>query len=149
MSETLKLHANACVLVGDGRKAILLRNKGDEMFANLEVQHVFEAQPNPPTREQGTDRPGRTVSGSRRSAVEQTDWHEIGEKAFIDTVIDALAAVHREDPVRELVIVAPPRTLAEVRHALPRELASATVREIHKDLCHLPVYEIEKYLTAA
>jgi hypothetical protein len=41
---------------GDGRKALFLRNAGDEKFPNLKTERVF-AEENPPTHEQGTDRP--------------------------------------------------------------------------------------------
>ena len=39
---------------------------------------------NPPTREQGTDRPGRSSAsvGVARSAMEETDWHDIAEERF-------------------------------------------------------------------
>ncbi|WP_276326193.1 host attachment protein [Bradyrhizobium elkanii] len=53
---------NALVLVGDGRKALLLRNEGDYQFPNLKAEAVFEDQ-NPPTHLQGTDRPGHFIKG--------------------------------------------------------------------------------------
>ena len=52
------------VLVGDGQKALFLRNKGDAGRVQLVVEDIFERD-NPATREQGTDRPG-TISGKRR-----------------------------------------------------------------------------------
>ena len=48
---------NAFVFVGDGRKALFLRNEGDEKFPNLKTERVF-LDKNPPTHEQGTDKPG-------------------------------------------------------------------------------------------
>ena len=53
----LKIPHNAFVLVGDGRKALFLRNEGDEKFPNLKAESVFETE-NPATHEQGSDRPG-------------------------------------------------------------------------------------------
>ena len=53
----LKIPHNAFVFVGDGRKALFLRNDGDAKFPNLRIEKVFENE-NPPTHEQGTDRPG-------------------------------------------------------------------------------------------
>ena len=52
---------NALVLIGDGQKALFLRNKGTAHQVRLEVEQVLE-QDNPATREQGTDRPGRSVA---------------------------------------------------------------------------------------
>ena len=50
------------IFVGDGRKALFLRNDGDEKFPNLKTEQVF-ADENPPTHEQGTDKPGCRPSG--------------------------------------------------------------------------------------
>jgi protein required for attachment to host cells len=82
---------DALVLVSDGRKALFLRNHGDEKFPNLRVERVF-ADKNPPTHEQGTDRPGRAFSsvGDRRSSMEATDWHDLEEHRFAREVAAAI-----------------------------------------------------------
>jgi protein required for attachment to host cells len=84
----------AFVFVGDGRKALSLRNEGDEKFANFVTERVLVDQENPPTHEQGTDEPGRgfaRANTSRRSAMEPTDWHKIEEHRFAQRVSAALA----------------------------------------------------------
>ena len=80
----LAIPHDAFVFVGDGRKALFLRNEGDEMFPNLVTERVFVDE-NPPTHEQGTDRPGRAFPSAHaigHSAMETTDWHEIEEHRF-------------------------------------------------------------------
>ena len=138
---------DAFVFVGDGRKALFLRNEGDEKFLNLKTERVLRDQ-NPPTREQGSDQPGRAFAsvGARRSAVEDTDWHELEEQRFAHVIADALQRLVRERKVKELVVIAPPRTLAELRRAFHSEVKSRIVAEIDKDLTKQPVYEIEKHL---
>lgn len=37
----LKIPHNAFVFVGDGRKALFLRNQGDEKFSNLKTGKAF------------------------------------------------------------------------------------------------------------
>jgi protein required for attachment to host cells len=72
------------VFVGDGRKALFLRNEGDEKFANFVTVNVM-ADENPLSHEQGSDRPGRafqSAHSSSRSAVEITDWHQVEETRF-------------------------------------------------------------------
>ena len=49
---------NAFIFVGDGQKALVLRNDGDAQFLNLKTEEVFTDR-NPLTHDQGTDRPGR------------------------------------------------------------------------------------------
>ena len=66
----LKIPHNALVFVGDGRKALFLRNDGDAKSPNLRTEKVFEEE-NPSTHEQGSDRPGRVSEAAlsgRRSA---------------------------------------------------------------------------------
>ncbi len=143
----INLPHDAFVFVGDGRKALFLRNEGDEKFPNLKTERVLVDQ-NPPTREQGSDQPGRTFAsvGSRRSAVEEADWHVLEEQRFAHEVAAALQRIVRDRKVKALVVVAPPKTLAELRKAFHSEVKNRIVAEIDKDLTKQPVYEIEKHL---
>jgi protein required for attachment to host cells len=143
----IQIPHEAIVFVGDGRKALFLRNEGDEKFPNLKTERVF-LDHNPPTHEQGTDKPGRSFSsvGHGRSAVEQTDWHELEEHHFARTVAEALEKLVRERKVKAVVIAAPPRTLADLRQALHKDIKAHVIAEIDKDFTKQPVYEIEKHL---
>lgn len=146
----LKIPHDAFVFVGDGRKAIFLRNEGDEKFPNLKTEKVIEDDDNPPTHEQGTDKPGafgKAMGSGRRSAVEPADWHDLNEHRFARTVAGAIEQVMRERKVPALVIVAPPRTLADLRNALHADVAARVIAEVNKDLTRHPVSEIEKHLT--
>jgi protein required for attachment to host cells len=144
----LRIPHDAVVFVGDGRKALFLRNAGDAKFPNLKVERSF-VDTNPPTREQGSDRPGRAFSSidARRSGMEQADWHELEEKNFARDVAAQLEKVVRERKVKVLVIAAPPRTLAELRQLIHDDVKRRIVAEVDKDLTKHPVYEIERHLT--
>lgn len=146
----IKIPHDAIVFVGDGRKALFLRNDGDAKFPYLKTEQVF-IQDNPTTHDQGVDKPGRGFSGidQRRSAMEQTDWHELEEHRFTRDVAAALEKLVRERQVKALVIAAPPRTLAELRQAFHDDVKKRIIAEVDKDFTHQPVYEIEKHLTAA
>ena len=145
----LKIPHNAFVFVGDGRKALFLRNEGDEKFPNLKTEKVFEDE-NPPSHEQGTDRPGHIGKAPEggRAAVEPTDWHDIEERHFARKVAAALEQVVRADKVKALVVVAPPKTLADLRNAFHADVKARVIAEINKDLTKHPVWEIEKHLAA-
>jgi protein required for attachment to host cells len=147
----LALPHDAFVFVGDGRKALFLRNAGDEKFPNLVTERVIVDDENPPTHEQGTDRPGRgfaSAHASRHSAMETTDWHEIEEHRFAQRVSAALEALVRERGAPALLIVAPPRALADLRQALHADVKARVVGEIDKDLTRHPVWEIERHILA-
>jgi protein required for attachment to host cells len=145
--QDVRIARDTWVLVADGRKAIILRNKGNEEHPDLRVQQVHEAPPNPATHHQGADRPPRVVSIGRRSTIEQTDWHEVAERRFAGEVAARLNAADRELPIKALVVVAPPKTLAELRAAFSAEIRQVIVAEINKDLTRHPIPEIERYFT--
>ena len=140
---------DAILFVGDGRKAMFLRNAGDEKFPNLKTEQVF-VDHNPATRDQGTDKPGRVYAsaggGCRRAAVEPTDWHELEEHRFARMVADEFEKLVRERKVKAVVIAAPPRTLAELRQAFHADVKARIMAEVDKDFTKHPVYEIEKHL---
>jgi len=147
---TLKIPHDAVIFVGDGRKALFLRNAGDAKFLNLKTERVF-VDDNPPSHEQGTDRPGRGFARAhtnRRSAVEMTDWHDLEEHRFTQRVAAAMEMLVRERKVNALVVAAPPRTLAELRNSFNADVKSRIIAEIGKDLTKHPVDEIEKHLLA-
>ena len=144
----LQIPHNASVFVGDGRKALFLHNAGDEKFLNLKTERIF-VDDNPPTHEQGTDRPGRAfkrAATNLRSGVGDTDWHELEEHRFVHRVAAAMEQLVRERKAKALVIVAPPRTLADLRDAFHADVKQRVIAEIGKDLTKHPVYEIEKHL---
>ncbi|MCB2080276.1 MAG: host attachment protein, partial [Novosphingobium sp.] len=126
----MKIPHNAWVLVGDGEKALFLRNEGDEIAANLVVERMLE-QGNPPTREQGADRPGRFHDGAspHRSAVQDADWHRIEKDRFARAMADRLYAMVHKGRFDKLVIVAPPHTLGELRQHLHREVTDRVIAE--------------------
>ncbi|KWV52835.1 host cell attachment protein [Bradyrhizobium macuxiense] len=144
-----RLPHRTVVFVGDGRKALFLFNEGSEREPRLKVQQVFEDE-NPPTREQGADRPGRALSriDSKRSAMQQTDWHDIEKHRFVREVAGALDRLLRQSHVQRIVIVAPPRTLADLRRSFSPAIEKRIVAEIAKDLTGFPIDDISQYLTA-
>jgi len=145
----IRIPHGAYVFVGDGRKALVLRNEGNPQQPSLKTEQVF-ANDNPPTREQGTDKPGRSYAsvGSRRSAMEQTDWHEIEEQRFAKDVAETRYTLVLERNIEALVIAAPPKILAELRRSMHQEVARRVIAEVDKDLTNQPINEIEKILTA-
>jgi protein required for attachment to host cells len=148
MGANLKIPHEGLVVVSDGRKALFLKNRGDDLYPNLQVERVLEAPDNPQTREQGTDRPGRAVMLGQRSAVDQPDWHDLAERKFAGEVADAVnAACHNGGP-KSIVVAAPPRTLAELRARFSETVRQRIIAEVDKDLTKHPVYEIERHLTA-
>jgi protein required for attachment to host cells len=145
----LRIHSGEWVVVCDGAKALILENAGDAISPNLKTKEVHE-QPDEKTHEQGTDKPGRSISsvGNRRSAVEQTDWHDQSEQRFLSGLADRLDTAVATGEAKSMIVVAPPRALGMLRQSLSAGVRSTVRAEIDKDFVKMPVYEIEKHLTA-
>ena len=140
---------NSLILVGDGQKALFFRNKGNPQHVALVVERILE-QDNPPTREQGTDRPGRSVAslGATRSAMDEVDWHYLAKERFADELAEALYRHAHANRFDRLVIIAPPKILGSLRKAFHAEVVNRIAAEIAKELTTHPVSEIEKLLAA-
>lgn len=144
----MNIHHNALILVADGQKFLFLRNKGDFTQLDLQVE-ASRDQPGHATHEQGSDRPGRAFasSGAARSAMKQTDFHQIEEDAFAAQAAALLSKRAHAGDFEQLVVVAPPRTLAELRKHYDKAVTSRLVQEIDKDLTKHPVDEIADILS--
>lgn len=145
---------NAVVLVADGRKMLFFRNDGDADYPNLQVQDALE-QENPKDSDQKTDSAGRASStrGGQFAAAGGTmgevDFHQQEEDRF---AADTAAMLNRRAMAGEfesLIIVAPPKTLGELRKHYHKELNDRLTGELAKDLTGHPVAEIETALRKA
>jgi len=145
----LRIRSGDWVVVCDGAKALILQNHGDAISPNLKTREVHQ-QADPKTSEQGTDAPGRSINsiGSRRSAMEQTDWHDQAEHQFLTDLARRLDAAVAAGETKSLIVVAPPRALGVLRQSYSAPVRNALRVEIDKDYVRMPVHEIEKRLAA-
>lgn len=132
-------------MVGDGEKALFLRNEGDEVFPDLAVVRSVHHD-NPPTHEQGTERPGRLgdTLPEQKSAVQETDWHRLEKHRFAREIAERLYKAAHRGEYENLIIVAPPVVLGELRKALHKEVEERVLFDVAKELTKHPVDEIEK-----
>lgn len=138
---------DAFVAVADGEKMLLFRNRGDSEFPHLVVVEESE-QESLANRELRRDMPGRSFSsvGPGRSAYDETDSRQIGEDRFAAATAQMLNRRALDNEFESLIIVAPPRTLGELRRHYHGELDRRLVGEVSKNLTNVPVNEIERIL---
>lgn len=136
------------VLVADGSKMLLLENRGEAFDPKL---HVIEqlTQTNLSAHELSTDRPGRAFAsiGSGRSAMEETDQHELAEDRFAIEVAERLREHSRKLNGAGVIVIAPPRTLGKLRQHYQGDLQNLVVAEIAKDLTGHPVNDIARLIS--
>jgi protein required for attachment to host cells len=142
--DKINVKAGEWVVVCDGRKALILENIGDQAFPNLRTKEIREHKERR-TSAQGSDAPGRVHQsvGSAHSSVEQTDWHDREERAFLTALANRLHDALSQDETPALIIVAAPRALGMLRDVYSRAVRKAIRAELRKDLVKLPVHEIE------
>jgi protein required for attachment to host cells len=136
------------VLVADGGRARILVNEGVGKGLHPALPTDF-ASPNPPTREQGTDRPGRvfdSLGPGRHAMVPRVDWHRFEKETFARDVARELDRGAMEASYHRLILIAPPTTLGDLRAALGEKARRLVIGEIPKDLTQLPEAEIGPHL---
>lgn len=137
------------ILVADGEKALFLRNDLDAQDPDLNVMQQ-EEQDNPSDREQSANRPGRMhdTGVGQRSAMDDTDWHELAKERFADELSDILYQKAYKNEFEKLVIAAPPNILGELRDKLHKEVSSRVIAEIPKTYTNHPIDKIESLIKA-
>ena len=137
----------AFVVVADGRKMLFFRNEGDAEHPNLVVERVRE-QDNPASRDQATDAPGTSFSsvGPGRSSYQETDFHQLEEDRFAAETADRLKRRALNNDFEKLIVIAPPKTLGELRKHYHKQVTGKITAEIPKDLTGHPVDRIEAVL---
>ncbi|HHL21355.1 MAG TPA: host attachment protein [Aliiroseovarius sp.] len=138
-----RMQKGAYALIADGARALLVENIGTALAPELAVIRR-EEQENPPSGAQGTDKPGRMPDPGQgqRSAVENTDWHQLAEDRFAAGIAEMLGKLAQKGAFREIILVAPPKTLAELREKMPGAVRDRVVAEINKDLTGMPLDKI-------
>lgn len=143
------LKTNTLVLVADGRRLMLLRNDGTSTTPRLTILAEEQAN-NPPTHEQGSDRPGRTQAstGERRSGYGDTDWHAQGEAGFARHAAILLEQASIGDSEAQIVVIAAPKTMGQLRGHYGRSTRQRLAGEIDKDLAGQPAEAIAAAILA-
>jgi protein required for attachment to host cells len=112
----MEIPHDAFVAVADGEKMLLFRNQGDSDFPHLILVEQDE-QESLANSELRRDVPGRSFSsvGPGRSAYDEAESRQIGEDRFAMATAEMLNRRALGNEFESLIIVAPPRTLGELR----------------------------------
>lgn len=134
----MQVPQNAVIAVADGEKLSLFQNEGNAL--NIKLRAI-------PAEEIDSSKIG---SGGRHpSSAANPDDDQQEEDGFSGGVTDMLNRQVLDGKIKDLVIVAAPRTLGEMRKGYHKQLSAVLVGELDKDLTGHSVPEIEKALEAA
>lgn len=134
----MKIPNNATVAIVDGAKLNLFHNSGDEKAPKLTAL---------PDAAISSDNRG---SGGRHgsSSADPSD-SQLQEDGFAAGTAEFLNKQVLDGKIADLVIVAAPRTLGELRKHYHKSLSAVLVGEISKDLTGHAMSDIEKPIAAA
>jgi len=136
------------ILIADGARAHVVKNDGPGKGLAPTMDHDFWA-PHPPTREIGTDKPGRgfeSADGARHGKAPRIDFHAFEKVRFAHDMAAMLERAGAKGAYDRLVLVAPPKTLGELRKVLGQESSARLTGELGKDLTHLTLNELAGHL---
>ena len=126
------------VAVADGEKLSLFRNAGDE--ANPALKAVAEPD---------IDSVNKGSGASHQNSSANPDGGQSAEDGFAGGIADMLNKRVLDGEIADLVIIAAPRTLGELRKSYHKKLSDVLRGEISKDLTGHAVHDIEKAIAAA
>jgi protein required for attachment to host cells len=143
----MPLPNNALVLVIDGRKTLFFRNHGDQNQIDLRTE-AFDEREDAPNHELKTDAAGTSAQsgGYGRPSYEETDFHRQEEERWAHAAAEKINKRALANDFDALAIIAPPKTLGELRRKLHKEAAERVVCEIPKEMTGRPIPDIEALL---
>ena len=143
----MPLANNALVLVTDGRKTLFFRNHGDVNQIDLRTE-AHDERVDLSDGEMKTDAPGsnQQSGGYGRPSYEETDFHQLEEDLWAKAAAEDVNKRALANDFEALAIIAPPKTLGELRKALHKEAARRVVCEIPKEMTGRTIADIEKLL---
>lgn len=134
----MQVPQNTVIAVADGEKLSLFQNEGNGL--NVKLKAI-------PTAEIDSS---KISSGSHHSSsAANPDDSQQQEDGFGNGITDMLNRQVLEGTIKNLVIIAAPRTLGEMRKGYHKQLSAVLIGEIDKDLTSHSVQDIEKALEAA
>jgi protein required for attachment to host cells len=133
----MMLPKGTTIAVADGEKLNLFRNAGDE--AGLKLTPAEHSEINEDTR----------GSGSRQTSSSNPDESQASEDDFSAGIVALLNKGVLEGKIDDLIVIAAPRALGEMRKHYHKALTAKLLGEIAKDLTGHPIADVETAIRAA
>jgi protein required for attachment to host cells len=134
---------NLLIVIADGEHARFVRpGAGNALHSDTAFDSVWAHKR---SSELGLGHPGtsfHTGSPAHHSVAPRHDPHALAKQRFAELVGEQLNAAADRDEFEQLVIVAPPHVLAEIRKELGSAAATRIVGTLGKDLVNIPDHEL-------
>ena len=131
------------IAIADGEHARFVQPDANNVLRSMSA--VDSASAHLRSRDIGSDRPGRSfesAASAHHAVGERHDPHRLEKDRFARFVADELNAAAAREAFDELLLVAPPRAMQELRDALNEGTLKKLVGTLEKDLVKTPDYEL-------
>lgn len=146
----MTLAPNTLVLVADGRKALFLRNEGDARQIDLRTtshQQRDDRKDSDIKTDASGQSPAPAGTGLPGGTMGEPDFHQQAEDRFARDLAEKINAMALAGKFDALVVIAPARTMGELRPLWHKEVSSRLVGEHVKEMTDRPISDIEALLT--
>lgn len=137
-------------VIADGGRARFIER--DDKGAFRTVSSFVSTELHAKSTDLGLDRPARVKESAApaRHAIEpRRDLKEAAKQDFVKLIAEQLDAAHGRGQFDNLVLVAPPGVLTELRNSLSRPMAEIVVNDLQKDLTNVPDHDLTDHLAPA
>ncbi len=145
----MTLPHNTLILVADGRKALFLRNRGDGQQIDLRTASHREREDRKDsdikTAPSGQS-PAPAGTGLPGGTMGEPDFHQQEEDRFARDLADKINAMALASQFDALVVIAPARTMGELRPLWHKEVSARLLGEHVKEMTDRPISDIEALL---
>lgn len=120
------------LLVADGEKMMFLRNHGNGPQPEFQME----------TRQDRPDLPDNAGASGKATGGGDQDYKQDEENRFAADMAHQLRARALAHDFEALIIIAPPRTLGELRKNLHSEVEKRVIMELAKEMTDRPIPDI-------
>ena len=127
------------ILIADGERAKIIEKSADGLKNIGLTHHSAESD-----KDKGHHSPGRvslSVVQAQHSFPPHEEFRVFEKHEFAKEMADIIN--HNNDHFDELLLIAPPKVLGDLRMDLNKKSTGKIVGEVHKDYTHSPIVEIE------
>lgn len=139
---------NIWIMVANGSLSKIFHNNGSKLRIKL-LQEASSALAHLSSKELRISKPGRVYESANpaRHAIEpKTDPHRKEKIRFAHNIASLLNEGATSHKFNELILIAPPEFLGDIRAQLIKHALKLIKKEINKDLTHLKEKEILSYI---
>jgi protein required for attachment to host cells len=142
--------AKVWYVIADGGRARFVER--DERGAFRTISSFVSTELHAKASDLGRDRPARVMESATpgRSAIEpRRDLKDAAKQDFVKLVAEQIDAEHGRGQFDNLVLVAPPGVLTELKNHLSKAMAERVVNDVQKDLTNVPDHDLTGHLAPA